>query len=65
MKKIIKEKKQNKIDDMIINDQKEIEEVYKKRFEKHYDELRWLYMELYENDSMFAELCDQMYQFYM
>lgn len=48
MKKIIKEKKQNKIDDMIINDQKEIEEVYKKRFEKHYDELRWLYMELYE-----------------
>ena len=26
MKKIIKEKKQNKIDDMIINDQKEIEE---------------------------------------
>ena len=30
MKKIIKEKKQNKIDDMIINDQKEIEEVYKK-----------------------------------
>ncbi|MCI9051920.1 MAG: amylosucrase [Lachnospiraceae bacterium] len=65
MKKIIKEKKQNKIDDMIINDQKEIEEVYKKRFEKHYDELRWLYMELYENSSMFAELCDNMKCFYL
>lgn len=30
----------------------------------HHDELRWLYMELYENDSMFAELCDEMHRFY-
>lgn len=28
------------------------------------DELRWLYMELYHNSSMFAELCSQMECFY-
>ncbi|MCD7736159.1 MAG: alpha-amylase family protein [Lachnospiraceae bacterium] len=28
------------------------------------DELRWLYMELYNNGSMFAELCGQMERFY-
>ena len=39
--------------------------IFEERLHKHHDELRWLYMELYENDSMFAELCDQMYQFYM
>ncbi|HBA69537.1 MAG TPA: amylosucrase [Lachnospiraceae bacterium] len=32
--------------------------------EKHFDELRWLYMELYDNSSMFAELCDKMEGFY-
>ena len=37
---------------------------YKKRFEKHHDELRWLYMELYNNGAMFAELCDNMERFY-
>lgn len=36
-----------------------------KRLERHHDELRWLYMELYDNDSMFAELCDRMGQFYL
>ena len=41
-----------------------LEGVYQKRFEKHVDELRWLYMELYDNDSMFAELCDNMERFY-
>ena len=35
-------------------------EIYKKRLERHHDELRWLYMELYGNSSMFAELCDNM-----
>ena len=40
------------------------EAIYKKRFEKHFDELRWLYMELYDNSSMFAELCDQMKAFF-
>lgn len=38
--------------------------VFVKRFEKHLDELKWLYIELYENDSMFAELCDNLYRFY-
>ena len=38
--------------------------LYDIRFEKKVDELRWLYMELYGNDSMFAELCDQMKSFY-
>ncbi len=35
-----------------------------RRFERHFDELKWLYIELYENDSMFAELCDNLYRFY-
>ena len=40
------------------------DEIYRKRFDRHLDELRWLYMELYDNGSMFAELCDCMEQFY-
>ncbi len=39
--------------------------IFEERLLRHHDELRWLYMELYENDSMFAELCEQMYQFYL
>ena len=31
---------------------------------KHLDELKWLYMELYGNSSMFAELSDNLYRFY-
>lgn len=42
----------------------ELKAVYRRRFERHLDELRWLYMELYENGSMFAELCDNLYRFY-
>lgn len=38
--------------------------VFQKRLAKHHDELKWLYMELYQNDSMFAELCTNMYQYY-
>ncbi len=38
--------------------------VFEKRLERHHDELRWLYMELYQNDSMFYELCSQMNRFY-
>ena len=38
--------------------------VYEKRFARHHDELKWLYMELYGNGSMFAELCDNLYRFY-
>ena len=30
------------------------------RLNRHMDELRWLYMELYDNGSMFAELCSQL-----
>ncbi len=38
--------------------------IFVKRFNRHFDELKWLYIELYENDSMFAELCDNLYRFY-
>ena len=38
-------------------------ESFIRRLEKHHDELRWLYMELYDNGSMFAELCDRMGSF--
>ncbi len=37
---------------------------FARRFEAYHDELRWLYMELYDNGSMFAELCDRLGQFY-
>lgn len=37
---------------------------FKTRLDRHHDELRWLYMELYNNGDMFAELCTQMYEFY-
>ena len=40
------------------------EQVYEKRLARHIEELRWLYMELYDNGSMFAELCDCMHDFY-
>ena len=42
-----------------------IEATYRKRFDRHFEELRWLYRELYGNSSMFAELCDNMKRFYM
>ncbi len=38
--------------------------IFQKRMERNHDELRWLYMELYGNSSMFAELCEQMYAYY-
>ena len=37
--------------------------LFQARLARHIDELRWLYMELYGNDSMFAELCDELYVF--
>ncbi len=37
--------------------------VFQERLKRHHDELRWLYMELYDNSDMFAELCDQMYTY--
>ena len=42
-----------------------MESLYDVRLEKKIEELRWLYMELYGNSSMFAELCDNMKRFYM
>ncbi len=41
------------------------ENIFQKRMERHHDELRWLYMELYQNDDMFGELCSQMYEYFM
>ena len=41
-----------------------IEKIFTQRMEKHQDELRWLYMELYGNDAMYAELCEQMHDYY-
>ena len=38
--------------------------IFQHRLEKHHDELRWLYMELYQNGDMFAELCSQMHEYY-
>ena len=38
--------------------------VFQRRIDRHHDELRWLYMELYDNGSMFAELCEQMHAFF-
>lgn len=39
-------------------------EIFQRRLARHHDELRWLYMELYGNDSMFMELCGQMEAYY-
>ena len=41
-----------------------METEYGERFDRHLAELRWLYMELYDNGSMFAELCDRLQLFY-
>ena len=37
---------------------KKEEALFQARLARHLDELRWLYMELYDNGDMFAELCD-------
>lgn len=41
------------------------QEIFQRRMDRHHDELRWLYMELYGNDSMFSELCDNLNRFYL
>jgi len=43
---------------------KKDQEIFQERLNHHHDELRWLYTELYHNGDMFAELCDQMYQYF-
>ena len=40
------------------------DQVFAQRVGRHHDELRWLYMELYDNSDMFAELCGQMKRYY-
>ena len=35
-------------------------EKFRERLNTHIEELKWLYMELYDNEAMFAELCAQM-----
>ena len=35
-----------------------------RRLARHHDELRWLYMELYDNGSMFCELMETLERFY-
>ena len=42
---------------------KKEEALFQARLARHLDELRWLYMELYDNGDMFAELCGHLYQF--
>lgn len=38
---------------------------YQERFLKYYDELKWLYCELYQNDmTAFEKLCNSMYNYY-
>ena len=42
----------------------ESDRIFMERLQRHHDELRRLYMELYGNDDMFAELCGQMKRYY-
>ena len=38
---------------------------YQKRLQHHYDELKWLYCELYPGkEEMFTKLCEQMEKWY-
>ncbi len=41
-----------------------VKDRYPSRLERHYDELKWLYMELYDNQDMFTELVMKMESFY-
>ena len=42
---------------------KQEEQRFQDRLARHLDELRWLYMELYGSDAMFAELLDNLRRF--
>ncbi|MBQ0058479.1 MAG: alpha-amylase family protein [Lachnospiraceae bacterium] len=39
-------------------------DIFLNRINRVHDELKWLYMELYGNESMFAELCDNIRRMY-
>ena len=46
-------------------EEKNWEPEFIKRLEKHYDELKWLYAELYHNDQQaFSYFCDMLYEYY-
>lgn len=38
--------------------------IYSRRFENKFDELKWLYIELYQNESMLYELCSNIKNYY-
>ena len=40
------------------------DDAFLRRLRRHHDELRWLYMELYDNADMFGELVSQLRSFY-
>lgn len=60
MKKVLQKEELSRKEELSQKDK-----IFQKRLERHHDELRWLYMELYDNGSMFAELCEHMRQFYL
>ena len=39
--------------------------IYQNRLKEREEELRWLYMELYDNGDMYGELCSRMHEFYI
>ena len=44
---------------------KKWDKLFKSRLARHYDELKWLYSELYHNDQQaFGYFCDMMYEYY-
>ena len=44
---------------------KKWDNIFKKRLTRHYDEMKWLYSELYHNDQQaFDYFCDMMYEYY-
>lgn len=67
--RLMKKKRKPEYQEQVCNVQKEHMQEdpdleYHVRFQRHFEELKWLYTEVYQNDWMFEELCDQMYQFY-
>ena len=51
--------------ELISPEQKAEDDTFYYRMQSHIDELKWLYTELYHNDSMFSELCDNIRRFYV
>jgi len=43
--------------------EKSMDRLFEERWNRHKDEMRWLYMELYDNGDMFAELEEKMRRF--